>query len=389
MRTSRIIGLILGLIFINFVSIGQAGLFSSTAAPGHIALLLPLTGPYAESGKAIRDGFLAAFYESLPNDSNAPTIRIIDTTSGDIVTLYQRALEQGANIIVGPLSKEDGAKLVQGVALTVPTVILNTLSLPQPVANLYQFSLSPEDEVKQVAAKAWQDGKKNAIIIVPASAWGQRLAQDFTNEWQTLGGKTVGEMLYDDSGQLSDQVAQLLHVDQSEQRAKALQRVLMQPKMRIIPYRRQDVDMVFLVAKPELAREVRPLLGFYYAGKIPVYATSHLYSGAPDPQYDQDLNGVLFCAIPWEIAPGTLPVDLQTILHSIQQIWPQALQKQPQFFALGIDSYRLARQLTAGSLSTEMDGATGKLTLQPNRVWYRQLPWAQMVQGQPQLMTSK
>ena len=160
-------------------------------------------------------------------------------------------------------------------------------------------------------------------------------------------------MYYDDSAQFSTQVSQLLHVDQSEQRAKALQHLLLEGKMRTIPYRRQDVDMVFLVAKPELARELRPLLSFYYASKIPVYATSHLYSGVPNPQLDQDLNGVMFCAIPWEIAPQTLSPDLQEILKRVQTTWPQASAMQPQFFALGVDSYRLARQIGARTLSAE------------------------------------
>ena len=142
--------------------------------------------------------------------------------------------------------------------------------------------------------------------------------------------------------------------------------------------------MIFLVAKPESGREIRPLLNFYYAGKIPVYATSHVYSGAPDPQYDQDLNDVQFCAIPWEIAPQTLSPDLQAILQNVEKTWPQAARRQPQFFALGVDSYRLARQLGAGTVMPKIDGATGKLTLQDNHVWYRELPWAQIIHGQPQ-----
>lgn len=384
MKTSKIICLIIGFIFISFAEVGQAGFWSSPPAPERIALLLPLKGVYSESGQAIRDGFLAAYYQSLPQDPSAPTIRIVDTSGGDIVSLYQQAVAQGANVIVGPLSKEEGTQLVQAGKLTVPTLVLNTLPVTQVIPNLYQLSLSPEDEAKQAAAKAWQEGQKNAVIIAPANAWGQRVSQVFLTDWQSLGGKAVGEMFYDSPIQLSSQISQLLHLDQSEDRAKTLRRLLMQTKMRTIPYRRQDIDMVFLVAKPEWARQLRPLLSFYYAGTIPIYATSHIYSGTPNPQLDQDLNGIRFCAIPLEIAPQTLPADIQATLQSIQKIWPQSLLRQPEFFALGIDSYRLARQISAGKLAAEVDGATGKLILQDNKVWYRKLPWAQMVQGRPQ-----
>ena len=138
----------------------------------------------------MRDGFLAAYYQSLPQDSAAPTIRIIDTSEGDIVTLYRQAVAQGMELVVGPLSKEQGMQLVQAGPLAVPTVVLNILPVTETVPNLYQLSLAPEDEVKQVAAKAWQDHKKNALIIVPASTWGQRLSQSIFNGMANFGGQS-------------------------------------------------------------------------------------------------------------------------------------------------------------------------------------------------------
>ncbi len=360
----------------------------SYAAPTRITLLLPLHGNYAESSQAIRDGFITAYYQSLSQDASPPTIRIINTSNADIVTLYRQAIDQGANVIVGPLSKDDGLQLVQAGPLSVPTLILNNLPLTQNVSNLYQLSLSPEDEVIQVAAKARKAGRKNAAIIVPSSPWGQRVAQVFLTQWQAQGGKVIGEMFYESPEKLAGQIAQLMHVDESEKRVKLLQQQL-HTKIRSFPYRRQDVDMVFLVAKPEIARELRPLLDFYYADKIPVYATSHLYAGSLNPQLDKDLNGVLFCAIPWEIAPQTLSPGLQAIWDNAQKFWPQTMRIQPQFFALGVDSYRLARQMLTGVTITEVEGVTGHLTLQANKIWYRQLPWAEMVEGQPQLLDDK
>lgn len=390
MKISRIIWLIVISLSLVFCQTSQAGFWSSAPPPPErIALLLPLNGPYGDSSKAIRNGFLAAYYQSLAEDPTPPTIRIVDTSSGDIVGLYKQAVAEGAKIIVGPLSKDEGSKLVQAGQLAVPTIFLNTLPGAPAVDHLYQLSLSPEDEIKQVADKAWQDGKKNVAVIIPASSWGQRISQVFLTEWQKLGGKTVGAMYYNTPEQLSSQVAQLLHVDESEKRAKSLQHLLQQTKMRTIPYRRQDVDAIILVANPEFARELRPLLSFYYAGKIPVYATSHIYSGTVNTQLDQDLEGVMFCDIPWEIDAEGLSPSLQAVLKSIQTTWAQASKTQPQFFALGVDGYRLARQLAGGNLAAETAGAIGHLTLQDNRVWYRELPWAKMVQGQPQLLPEK
>jgi outer membrane PBP1 activator LpoA protein len=356
---------------------------STTPSPTRMALLLPLQGAYAPSAQAIRDGFIAAYYQSLPQDKNPPTIRIIDTSQGNILELYRQAVNQGANVIVGPLNKEAGLQLVQAGSINTPTILLNNLSGVSTGDNVYQLALSPEDEATQAADKAWKGGFKTALIAAPANTWGQRVSQTFLNRWQSLGGKVVGEVFFDDPSRLAGQVAQILHVDLSEQRAKDLRHNLALSKIRSIPYRRQDIDMVFLAANPELAREFRPLLKFYFADNIPIYATSHIYGGFPNPQYDQDLNGVNFCAIPWEITPQKMPAELQTILTNVQKTWPQASREQAPFFALGVDSFFLARQLLDGKPTPNWEGATGKLILQSNKVWYRQLPWAQMVQGAP------
>ncbi len=137
--------------------------------------------------------------------------------------------------MVGPLSKEEGMQLVQAGSFNVPTVVLNTLPIAQGISNLYQLSLAPEDEAKQVADKAWHDGRKKAVTIVPASASGKRVAQIFLSEWAALGGKVAGQMYYDAPEQLSNQVSQLLHVDQSEMRAKSYGNDEVSPKCALFP----------------------------------------------------------------------------------------------------------------------------------------------------------
>ena len=45
-------------------------------------------------------------------------------------------------------------------------------------------------------------------------------------------------------------------------------------------------------------------MAFQYAGDLPVYATSHLYTGTNNPTQDQDLNGIRFCETPWLLNPS-------------------------------------------------------------------------------------
>ncbi len=352
-----------------------------------MALLLPLQGNLSNSGQAIRNGFFAAYYHSLQKKSHLPTIRVVDTSSGDIIALYNQVIEQGADFVVGPLTKEDVMRVAKLDSLPVPTLALNTIPSSRPINNFYQFGLSPEDEAKQVADKAWRNGHKRVVVIAPANNWGERVAEVMLARWQELGGQVVDTLFYGKPQQLSVELAKLLGVEQSEQRSKLLQHLLGGTEIRSITYRRQDIDAFFVVAKPLPARQIHPLLKFYYAGDLPVYATSHVYNGVSNPKSDQDLNGILFCAIPAAIAPDTLSVDQQAILQRIKETWPKAYEQQPQLFAFGMDSYELTmRLITEGQLpEAGWKGTTGLLYIQSNKVIYRQLPWVKMDDGKVRL----
>ena len=142
--------------------------------PKKIALLLPMHGPLAASGQAIRNGFFAAYYYDKKHRTNAPTIRVYDTTSAAVATLYQQALAQGANFVVGPLTKTNVNNLISHANIRVPTLTLNTVNQRSP-SNLFQFGLSPLDDAKQAATKAWNNNHNRAIIIAPANSWARLL----------------------------------------------------------------------------------------------------------------------------------------------------------------------------------------------------------------------
>ena len=63
-------------------------------------------------------------------------------------------------------------------------------------ANLFQFGLSPEDEAKQIAQRAWFDGHNKAAMIYPEGNWGKRVAAAFKQHWEQLGGRVASEQHY-------------------------------------------------------------------------------------------------------------------------------------------------------------------------------------------------
>ena len=146
------------------------------------------------------------------------------------------------------------------------------------------------------------------------------------------------------------------------------------------PSRRQDIDFVFLAATPQQARQIKPTLAFQYAGDLPVYATSHLYTGTNNPTQDQDLNGIRFCETPWLLNPSD-PTRQQVAAQ-----WPQANGSMGRLYAMGVDAYRLAPRLPELKAvpSLQIDGLTGTLSLNPTQRIERQLQWAEFRNGQVQ-----
>lgn len=357
-------------------------------SPKHIALLLPLEGPLAESAKAIRNGFTAAYYQSKQKNANAPIITVLDTSQGNISQIYALALQKGADMVVGPLTKQKIAQLVEHTRLSVPTLALNTLPDAQSsknINNLYQFGLSPLDEAKQVADKAWNDHHSRALIITSANEWGQRVGDTFKQTWQQLGGKIIGQMNYTSQKNLASDISKLLNVYHAYQQEKTLKNILRE-KIRFIPRRREDIDAIFLVANPLIARQIRPLLNYYFAGNVPIYAISQIYSGTPNAHGDRDLNGIIFCDMPWVLNPHQLARrSLAAIQQQAKSTWPRNYQTYPKLYALGIDAYNIAMQLNTLQLLPQIGtkAATGTLYLTSQNQIYRQLSWSQIRNGLP------
>ena len=352
-----------------------------------IALLLPMHGPLASRGQAIRNGFFAAYYYDKKRRTNAPTIRVYDTSSASVTTLYHQALAQGASFVVGPLTKANVNNLIAHANIEVPTLTLNTVNRRSP-NNLFQFGLSPLDDATQAATKAWHSNHNSAVIIAPANSWGQGVANAFRQQWQRVGGRIAAQGYYTNQSSLSATVRRVLDINQAEGQAQSLKRVLRQ-KLRYIPQRRQDFDMVFLVAFPNTGRQIVPLLKYYYAGKIPIYSPSVIYSGVVRPRQDRDLNGVVFCDTPWAISSNrSLGRKLASLRTSAQSIWPSSFQQNSQLYALGVDAYDLISQLKKMALLPQfgVSGATGILYLTNNRIIYRKLLWAQMQNGRPKIL---
>jgi len=260
----------------------------------------------------------------------------------------------------------------------VPTLSLNYVD-NGTAKNLYQFGLAPEDEARQAAEQAIVEGARLAAILYPDGEWGARVAEAFRQRFEALGGIVTTHNTF--AGDASAATRQLLDLGQSETRARQL-RGFTSLRVEFEPRRRQDIDVIFLVAAAGQARQLKPALNFNYAADLPVFATSHVYAGTPAADIDSDLNGIRFVDIPWVL-------DQQSPLHQdAERVWPGGHGRYERLFALGIDAYRLHTRLAMLQSLPEsfLPGVTGQLSLDEQQRLVRELQWAWFSRGVPQRM---
>lgn len=327
--------------------------------PRQVALLLPLSGRFQLHAEAIRDGFLLAAHE-LSTHSPKPNISVHNITPETIKDVYQMVVNDGAELIVGPLQKDSIENLTRQITtLPVPTLVLNHVAELPYIANLYQFSLSPENEAQEVAEKAWQDGHRTALALVPQDSWGSRVLQAFQQAWQQRGGRIALSQTY------TQDIAQAIG---------------------FIAQSKVQADMTFMAAYPQFARLLQPFLRRDYSAQIPIYSTSHVYSANFDSM-DVDLEGVIFGDMPWVLAPNTLGQRMQQKLVAEM---PDKFMEFKRLFGFGIDAYALVSHLQHLSKQpySLLPGQTGQLFMDnQQRVW-RKLVWAYFKQGKPELINS-
>jgi outer membrane PBP1 activator LpoA protein len=334
--------------------------------PKQIALLLPLSGSLQGPGTAVRDGFMAA----KKNSGNASIkIKTYDTNKEDVVSLYQTAITEGANYVVGPLIKSQVTRIA-ALPHPVPTLLLNDAETPVQ-ENSYSFGLSPLNEAAQVAIRGRNKGYSRALIIAPDNKWGSEVLNAFSKQWQKKGGHVVDLFLYSAKDDLNKKMKDFLHISQGHEREKQIKELLGYHIQSIIG-RRQDFDMIFLVAYPSKARQIMPLLNYYYAGDVPVFATASVYSGSANALKDKDLEGIIFCDIPWVFG------------HQMgTRNWPEQFNSYNRLYSLGKDSYLLAMQLNQLMLfpADEWVSGDGILYLKSSQQVARVLEWGQFRQG--------
>lgn len=304
-----------------------------------MALLLPLqSDALRQPAEAVRAGFLAAF----ERDQSGLAIDVIETGDApqEILAAYNNA-RNANDIIIGPLSRSGVTALAQSGAVTKPTVALTQPDAEiQPPPKMLLIGLSIEEEAKQVASWAGRDAaRRKAIVLSTNAAWQKRAARAFVTQWQRLGRDAEQIELAAPGGYLNGRV--LLDLKKTIQADKSV--------------------LLFAALDANQARQARALLG----SEIPLFGTSQLNALALNDGSHADrvgdMNGVRLLDIPWQLqADHPAAMVYPRLVVSADQRRSADLER---LYALGIDAFRVGRELASDRTSFQLDGVTGRLAV--------------------------
>lgn len=348
--------------------------------PERMTLAVPLSGPLASAGAAIRDGFFAAYYEDESADREKISIRVVDTSDRSFPQLYEELAKENQDLIIGPLEKDALATLSNMNSLPVPVLGLNYLpSGTEAPSGLYQFGLSAEDEARQIADRMTAEGVNQILALIPAGDWGDRLEKALLKRLEQNDGMALDVERYYREDNLRAVTADLLGITVSRDRAIDVERTA-GIDVEFEPRRRQDADGIVMVAEPTTARQFNPLFAFYFGGDLPVYSPSMVYEGNPAPSRDHDLNGVIFTDTPWVLGENN------RFRSAVKEAMPDIRGQLGRLFAMGADAWNLSKRLPLLRQveGTTIEGQTGKLTMTPQGSIHREQLWAQFRNGVPE-----
>ena len=343
-------------------------------SPQSVYVLLPFSSRFEKAANAVRDGIQKQHAEN--TSPYRPRLHFYDIGDNplQIGQYYAAAVRAGADFIIGPLGKSYSNEANESRSLFVN----NSYAPPVPMlmlggdtsltANTMRLSMNPEQEGRNAADRAWQEGHLSAAVIADNSTRSQRVLQGFNQRWSQLGGNLAKSIQY--SKQQFDhsvELKQLFDINLSEGRHLALSQTLgFKPKFSA--YQRADIDFVFMISDADSGKIVRPQINFFASSTLPVYSTSALYNGIEDKINNMDLDNTMFPVMPWVVRSGSSA---------------QYAGQLNMLFALGMDSYKIAGNYKTleEAPKTSLKGNTGSISLDNSGEFVFMPVWAKFEEG--------
>ncbi|MCC2015265.1 penicillin-binding protein activator [Enterobacter hormaechei] len=315
-------------------------------------------------------------------------LKIYDTSAQPLDQVLAQVQQDGASIVVGPLLKNNVEALMKS------NTTLNVLALNQPEqvqnrAKICYFALSPEDEARDAARHIHEQGKQAPLLLIPRSTLGDRVANAFAQEWQTLGGGVVLQQKFGSASELRAGVngGAGIALNGSPVSASLPQQQSVTIGGLTIPAPPTDaqisgggkVDSAYIVATPEEIAFIKPMIAMRNGSQsgATLYASSRSAQGTAGPDFRLEMEGLQYSEIP--MLAGSNPQLMQQALGAVRNDYSLA-----RLYAMGVDAWALANHFTQMRQvpGFELNGNTGDLTADQDCVINRKLSWLKYQQGQ-------
>ena len=308
-----------------------------------LALVVPVTGPYAKVGvKILRGAGLAQW--RLAQEGVEMDLKVINS---EVPGWEQRLAELPGNysVVGGPLRidafkrlYEPGSPAAGELKKRAVFSFLSSLGDLEEGRDAWRFFTSRNDEVRSLVSLAVDKlGITDLAVFYPEEKFGRTMAQTFYQEATPLGGRIKGMVSYPphDLKQWSKRVAKLLNVPDNFNDNKD------------VPLPLPDFGAVFIPDGWSQAEALLPNF-FFFEGDQLVFLGPGLWSRALDSATDVDEHYFRLAVCPgawWEGSPGGK--ELQMALTE------EGLGQADFWVALGFDFVRFAGKL--GTLPSSWD----------------------------------
>ena len=295
-----------------------------------IGLLLPLrSATLAQPADILRAGFMAAH----AREGAGYAVDVIETgdSAQEALDAYARAVERN-DIVVGPLSRTAVSAVAASSAARKPTIALNHPDAGTVVPpHMLVIGLSIEDEARQAAA--WISREQpgaNALIVSGPTAWQGRIATAFADEWARLGHESQLVEISSGTGyEIEMSIGKLNSKVQNE-----------------------APNLIFAALDPFQTRQVRGVIG----PNVPFYGASSVNPRAVAGDTLPELDGLRMLDLPWVVQR-----DSAAVMAYPRWSGAELGLDMERLYALGIDAFRVTREIAQGRTAFELDGVTGKL----------------------------
>ena len=355
--------------------------------PRRIAVLLPLSGQFAQQGQAIRNGVLAALSNERDED-----VLFIDTSRTDPESLIQTLLDENIEAVIGPLAPDYVERLAQTIhsrEFVAPWVHLWLNRAPDDYAPQLDnfFALDIDTEVQSAVDYLSELDHQQVLVFGTDTQRGRQLATQFEATWQRRHGPHSSRTgSYRSSTEMPQVVEEHLHVRESKERISQVERAAGTMSIESEPRSRRDVSAIYLLGDAAQARLLKPFIETNispFADRMPVYASSAIHEASGN-RGRGDLDGITFSEAPW-LLPEHDHADLLARFRRLVTSFPPSSQR---LVAMGYDAMELLPRIGTMQWLPGYDhqGLTGQLRISDNAV-QRSLNWAifenNTVQGQP------